>query len=76
MDLFPSIKVVLSAPTPRLDSEVLNSNGQLISAMLKHEYLGAQNIYIIYICDNSNLSFKGKQILVIYEDGREPTPYW
>jgi len=27
--------------------------------MLKNEYLGAQNIYI---CDNSNLSFKGKPI--------------
>ena len=59
LDLFPGIKVVLSAPTPRLDSEVLNSKGQLISAMLKHEYLGAQNIYI---CDNSNLSYKGKPI--------------
>ena len=59
MDLFPDIKVVLSAPIPRLDSEVLNSKGQLISAMLKNEYLGAQNIYI---CDNSNLSYKGKPI--------------
>ena len=41
---------MLSTPTPRLDSEVLNSKGQLISAMLKNEYLGAQNINI-HVCD-------------------------
>ena len=58
-ELHPNTKMVLSLPTPRSDSEIVNNNGQLISAMLKNDYVKDQNISL---CDNSNLAFKGKPI--------------
>ena len=60
IELNPGVKVVLSAPTPRSDSVEVNNKGQLISALLlKNEYINNQEIFI---CDNSNLSFKGKPL--------------
>ncbi|CAC5391564.1 unnamed protein product [Mytilus coruscus] len=59
LEKFPLCKVVLSAPTPRADSCSLNSQGQLISALLKNEYVNNEKVFF---CDNSNLSFKGTAI--------------
>ncbi|CAC5370517.1 unnamed protein product [Mytilus coruscus] len=59
LEKFPLCKIVLSAPTPRADSCSLNSQGQLISALLKNEYVNNEKVFF---CDNSNLSFKGKAI--------------
>ncbi|CAC5395396.1 unnamed protein product [Mytilus coruscus] len=59
LEKFPLCKIVLSAPTPRADSCSLNSEGQLISALLKNEYVNNEKVFF---CDNSNLSFKGKAI--------------
>ena len=58
-DLFPSSKILLSAPTPRADSENLNARGQLISALLKQEYLESDKVYF---CEHGNLANKGRAI--------------
>ena len=59
-ELYPSSKIIVSAPTPRADSESFNTKGQLISALLKQEYIESEKVYI---CDHSNLANKGRAIL-------------
>lgn len=59
-ELYPSSKIVLSVPTPRADSESFNAKGQLISALLKQEYLNSEKVFI---CEHGNLANKGRAIL-------------
>ena len=54
---FKNTKIVLSLPTPRNDSDDYNSNGQLITILLKSKYREDNSIIL---CDNSNMSYKGQ----------------
>lgn len=47
-------KIVLSAPIPRVHSCSLNSQDQLISALLKDEDVSGEKVVF---CNNSNLPF-------------------
>ncbi|CAC5411259.1 unnamed protein product [Mytilus coruscus] len=54
---FHNIKIVISLPTPRSDSEDHNSNGQLITILMKTKFRGDDSVIL---CDNSNLAYKGQ----------------
>ncbi|CAC5392985.1 unnamed protein product [Mytilus coruscus] len=54
---FHNIKIVISLPTPRCDSEEHNSNGQLITILMKTKFRGDDSVIL---CDNSNLAYKGQ----------------
>lgn len=59
LENFLLCKIVLSAPSPRVDSCSLNIQDQLISALLKNEYVNGENALF---CDNSDLSINRKAI--------------
>ncbi|CAG2253761.1 unnamed protein product [Mytilus edulis] len=54
---FNNIKIVISLPTPRSDSEDYNSDGQLITILMKTKFRGDDSVIL---CDNSNLAYKGQ----------------
>ncbi|CAC5419885.1 unnamed protein product [Mytilus coruscus] len=56
---FHNIKIVISLPTPRSDSEDHNSNGQLITILMKNNFRGDDSVIL---CDNNNLAYKGQMM--------------
>ena len=56
---FDSTKIIISLPTPRLDNSTVNNKSFQLSAMLKENF---QNDEAIYMCDNSNLAYKGEAL--------------
>lgn len=56
---FSNTEIIISLPTPRADSDLLNNKGQMLSLMIKDKLIENQNIHF---CDNSNMSYKGKPI--------------
>lgn len=61
---FPGTKIVLSLATPRMDRDDWNIKGELINAMLKHNFGKSEKIFF---CDNSNLAEQGKPIERLFE---------
>jgi hypothetical protein len=53
LDKFPDTNIIISLATPRSDNYDWNVKGELINAMIKHNYRKAKNIHL---CDNSNLA--------------------
>jgi hypothetical protein len=67
LDKFPDTKIIISLATPRSDNDDWNAKGELINAMIKHNYRKAENIHL---CDNSNLAELGRPIpRLLEEDG-------
>lgn len=56
----PNAKIIISLPTPRADKPILNINAQITALMLKEKY---RQESMVFLCDNSNLSYKGEPIL-------------
>lgn len=61
---FSDTKIVLSLATPRMDRDDWNIKGELINAMLKHNFGKSEKIFF---CDNSNLAEQGKSIQRLFE---------
>ena len=68
----PETKIIISLPPNRSDSQIWNNRTNVINAGVESMFAGDDTVYI---CDNSNLSFRGnpsrKHIL---DDGVHPTP--
>ena len=56
---FEDTKIIISLPVPRADDEALNNKAQMLGLLVKEIFRDNQRITM---CDNSNLSYKGKPV--------------
>lgn len=61
---FEDTEVIISLPTPRADDEAINDKAQILSLMIKDKLRNAEKIHL---CNNSNMSYKGKALMKFLE---------